>query len=82
MLIAFGRFWSWWTESWRSPGRARLQYAAMALAFGALAVIAALMSEPAVAAVAGIASVLTVGLAVIAPRLTRLRDGPGLHSVE
>ncbi|MEX1253629.1 MAG: hypothetical protein WEE64_04750 [Dehalococcoidia bacterium] len=79
MLIAFGRLWSWWTESWRSVGRARLQYAAMALAFGALAVIAALMSEAVVAAVAGIAAAICVGLAMLAPRLARVTTSQEGH---
>jgi hypothetical protein len=50
----------------------------MALAFGAVAVIAALMSEPAIAAVAGIAAAISVALALLAPRLLRLaRLGEG-----
>ena len=82
MLIAFGRFWSWWTESWRSAKRARLQYLAMALAFGTIAVIAALMREPVVAAVAGVAAAISAALAMLAPRLARLREGTGPHSVD
>jgi hypothetical protein len=70
MLIGLGRLWSWWNESWRSARRARLQYAAMAIAFAVLAIIAAVLGEPVVAAVAGVVSVVTVGLAVIAPRLS------------
>jgi uncharacterized membrane protein len=79
MLIAFGRFWSWWTESWRSARRARVQYVAIALAFGALAVIAALMSEPLVAAVAGVAAAICLALAMLAARLLRWTSSQEAH---
>ncbi|MCH7511808.1 MAG: hypothetical protein IIB19_05540, partial [Chloroflexi bacterium] len=41
--------WGWWTESWRSARQARLLYIVMGLGFGALAVVAALAGEVAVA---------------------------------
>lgn len=66
--------WRWWTESWRSGGRARLLYVAMAVAFAGLAVVAAMNGDAAVATLAGLVALGTVGLAVIAPRLARSAD--------
>lgn len=64
-------FWGWWTESWRSPRRARWRYVVMAVGFGGLALAGALAGEAAVAALAGIAAAVTVALAALAPRLAR-----------
>ncbi len=63
--------WGWWTESWRSARQARLLYIVMGLGFGALAVVAALAGDFAVAALAGVAALFTLTLALLAPWLTR-----------
>jgi hypothetical protein len=73
-MILLARVWRSWIDSWSSPGRARFTYAGVTLAFVALAVVAAVMREPAVAAVAGVVAVATAGIAIIAPRLA---EGPG-----
>ena len=68
--------WGWWTESWRSARQARLLYIVMGLGFGALAVVAALAGDFAVAALAGVAALFTLALALLAPWLTRwMRTG-------
>jgi hypothetical protein len=61
--------WGWWTNSWRRPGLARWLYLAMAAAFAALAIAAGLRGDVAVAVVAGLLVVVTVGLALVVPRL-------------
>ena len=63
--------WGWWTESWRSARQARLLYIVMGLGFGALAVVATLAGDYAVAALAGVAALFTLALALLAPWLTR-----------
>lgn len=75
-MFALGALWRWWTESWRSPRRARVVYGAMAFAFGALAVIGGLRGEALVAAVAGALALLTLALAALAPRLSRWSGPP------
>jgi len=74
-MSGLGALWRWWTDTWRTPGRARLLYGVMALAFGALALVAALRGDALVAVLAAIGTAVTVGLAVIAPRLANLTRG-------
>ena len=56
--------------SWRSATRGRLPYVVMASAFCGLAVVAAVRSSAGVALVAAAVAIVTLGLAVIAPRLS------------
>ncbi len=56
--------------SWRATTRARLLYIVMASAFCGLAVVAAVKGNAGIASVAAIVAVITLGLAVIAPRLS------------
>ena len=75
-MFALSRLWRWWTESWRSARRARWLYIVMGLGFGALAVVAALAGDFAVAALAGVAALFTLALAMLAPLLTRWMNPP------
>ncbi len=75
-MIFLAHIWRWWSESWQAPRRARWLYGAMTLAFGGLALAAALAGEPAVAAVAGVAAAVTAAFAALAPRLARLTSPP------
>ena len=63
------RLWGWWTNSWRRPRLARSLYLAMALGFAAVAVLAAVVGDVAVAVVAGAFALLTASLALVVPRL-------------
>ncbi len=60
-------------RSWRSVTRARLLYIIMASAFCGLAVVAAVRGNAGVASVAAIVATVTLGLTVIAPRLSGAR---------
>ena len=66
------------TQNWRSATRARLLYVVVAIAFCGLAVVGVANGNAAVAVLATIAAIFTVGIAVIAPRLSaaqqRLRE--------
>ena len=77
-MEGIGRLWRWWTESWRSPERARKQYTFVAVAFGVLTVIALAFGEPAVAALGAVMTLFVAALAYFAPRLVertnRARD--------
>ena len=76
-MILLARFWRFWAESWSSVRRARLLYGVVTLAFAGLTVVAAVIGNAAVAAVAGIVAVGTAGLTIVAPRLaeaTRRRE--------
>ncbi len=75
-MFALARLWRWWTESWRSARQARLLYIVMGLGFGALAVVAALAGDFAVAALAGVAALFTLALALLAPWLARWMNPP------
>ena len=75
-MFGLTRLLRWWTESWRTPGRARWSYVVMALAFSGLALIATAGGDAAIAALAGVAAIVTVGLAVIAPWLSRRTNPP------
>ena len=75
-MIALSHLWRWWTDTWRAPKRARLLYAAMALAFAALAFIALMQSDALVAILAAVGLFVTIALAVIAPRLSKMSDPP------
>ncbi len=55
---------------WRSATRARLPYIVMASAFCELAVVAAVRGSAGVASVAALVAIVTLGLAIIAPRLS------------
>jgi len=63
--------------SWRSATRARLMYIAVTAAFCALAVIAAVQGNAGVALIAACVGIVTLGLAVIAPRLSTAKQGLG-----
>ncbi len=78
-MSAFTRFWRWWTETWRTPRRARWLYVVMAMGFAVIALVAVLADDPPIAAVAGIAALMTVGLAAAAPWLSRRTEPPGDH---
>jgi hypothetical protein len=69
MMTSLGRLWTWWTEGRRSARTARLQYIGMAVAFGALALIALVLGEPVVAAFAAVATAVCATLAAVAPRI-------------
>jgi hypothetical protein len=77
-MEALSKLWRWWTESWRSPERARKQYGFVAVAFGVMTAIAIAMGDGAVAAVGAVMVVSAAGLSIIAPRLVertrRARD--------
>ena len=75
-MMALSRFWSWWTDTWRAPRRARLLYGVMAIAFGALAGVALARDDALVAALAGVATLAAVALAAFAPRLAKLTGSP------
>ncbi|MEX2158754.1 MAG: hypothetical protein WEB04_05055 [Dehalococcoidia bacterium] len=75
-MFVFSRFWHWWTDTWRAPKRARILYGVMALAFGALALIAAMQEDTFVAVLACVGVAVTIGLAVFATRLSKLTDPP------
>ena len=75
-MIALSHLWRWWTDTWRAPKRARLLYAAMALAFGTLAFIALMQDDAFVAILAALGALVTITLAVVAPRLSKLSDPP------
>jgi hypothetical protein len=75
-MIALARLWGWWTDTWCEPRRARVLYVAMALAFAALAIAAAVSGDTLVAALAGVAMLVTIALAALAPRLSKLSGSP------
>ncbi len=68
--------WRWWTEGWRSPQRARLTYVVMTIGFAGLAIVAVMLGRGLVAGVASVVAIVTLGLAVVAPRLVRLAERP------
>jgi len=68
-MILLGRFWRFLGERWSSARRARLLYGVVTLAFAGLMVVAAVIGDAAVAAVAGIFALGTAGLTIVAPRL-------------
>lgn len=76
-MSGLARLWRWWTDTWRTPGRARWLYIVMALGFSGLALIATLNGDSAFAALAGLIAVVTVVLAVAAPWLSRWMNPPG-----
>jgi hypothetical protein len=63
------RLWKSWTESWRSPERARKQYTFVAVAFGVLTVIAFAMGEPVVGMVGAAMTMFVAALAYFAPQI-------------
>ena len=58
------------TQNWRSATRARLLYVVVAIAFCGLAVAGAMNGNAAVAVLAAIAAIFTLGIAVIASKLS------------
>lgn len=58
------------TKNRPSGSRGRLFYIAIAVAFLALAGLAAVMGNAAVAVIAAIVAVVTIGVAALAPRLS------------
>jgi hypothetical protein len=63
------RLWKSWTESWRSPERARKQYAFVAGAFALLTVIAFAMGQPVVGLTGVVMTIIVALLAYFAPQL-------------
>ena len=63
------RLWKSWTGSWRSPERARKQYAFVAVAFALLTVIAFAMGEPTIGLMGVVMTIAVALLAYFAPRL-------------
>jgi hypothetical protein len=72
------RLWKSWTESWRSPERARKQYTFVAVAFLLLTLIAFAMGEPTVGLMGVLMTIAVALLAYFAPALVersrRARD--------
>ncbi len=58
------------TQNWRSATRARLLYIVVAIAFCGLAVAGAVNGNAAVAVLAVVAAIFTLGIAVIASKLS------------
>jgi hypothetical protein len=71
-MIPLARLWRFVTESWSSPLRARLLYAAFALGFLGLAIGGAVKDDGLVIALGIALAVVTAALAVMAPRLSNL----------
>jgi succinate-acetate transporter protein len=71
-----------WARTWRAPRRARLLYATMTLAFGALAGAGAVSGDVAVATIAGLVALATAALAFLAPRLATLTGNRSEREVE
>ena len=67
MLLA--RLWRFWTESWRTPGRARWLYGALALGFAGLAIGGGVKGDATVIALGAVFALATAALAALAPRL-------------
>lgn len=63
---------SWLSDVWRSPAKARALYVVMTLGFGALAIAGGVTGAVFVAVAASIAAAVTAGLAAIAPKLAAL----------
>jgi hypothetical protein len=74
------RLWKSWTESWRSPERARKQYTFVAVAFGVLTVIAFAIGEPLVGMVGAAMMLFVAALAYFAPRLVERTRVPADES--
>jgi predicted Co/Zn/Cd cation transporter (cation efflux family) len=71
-MFMLGRFWRWWTESWRAPGRARWLYGALALGFAGLAIGGGVKGDATVIALGAVFALATAALAVLAPKIARL----------
>ncbi len=78
-MFALARLWRWWAKRGFASGgrRVRWLYVAMALSFSALALVATLAGDAAVAVLAGLAGVVTFVLAVVAPRLAKWMGSEG-----
>ncbi len=75
-MFALAALWRWWAKRGSASGgrRVRWLYVAMTLSFSALALVASLTGDAAVAVLAGLAGVVTVVLAVVAPRFAGSSD--------
>ena len=71
-MFSLGRLWRSWAKRRSASGERRVRwlYVAMALSFSALALVATLTGAAAVALLAALAGVITVVLAVVAPRFS------------
>ena len=74
MLPILFRF---WTETWRTPARARLFYLVLAGSFATLAGLAIALGDASVAVLAAVAAAVTVALAFLAPKLARWTGSGG-----
>ena len=63
------------TQSWRSATRARLLYIVVAIAFCGLAVAGTVSGNAAVAVLAAITAIFTLGIGVIASKLSAATRG-------
>jgi hypothetical protein len=71
MFFALRHVWRFWTESWSAPGRARWLYALFALGFLGLAIGGGIKGDATVIALGIVFALVTTGLAIIAPMLTK-----------
>lgn len=78
-MLALRAFWRWWTDTWRTPGRARVLYAAMAFGFAGLTAGAIVAGDELVASIAGALAILTLGLTLLVGRLSRWTRGMPLE---
>ena len=70
--MIMSHLWRFWTETWRTPGRGRWLYGALALGFAGLAVGGAVSGDGTVIALGAVFALATAALAVFAPRLSAL----------
>jgi hypothetical protein len=71
-MSILAHLWRFLTESWSSPLRARLLYAAFTIGFLGLAVGGAVKGDGLVIALGIAFAIVTAALAVLAPKLTNL----------
>jgi hypothetical protein len=75
-MIPLTRLWRWWTDTWRTPARARFLYGVMAVAFAVLTLVAALQGDALVAVLGALGAFVTIMLSVFAPRLAKTTGFP------
>jgi hypothetical protein len=75
-MIPLTRLWRWWTDTWRTPGRARFLYGVMAVGFAVLTLVAAMQGDALVLALGALGSFVTILLSVLAPRLSQATSSP------
>jgi hypothetical protein len=66
---------SWLSDVWRTPAKARALYIVMTAGFAGLAIVGGVTGDALVAVVASLFAVITAGLAIIAPRLAEWTRG-------